>query len=240
MQNCKTSENQTMCRILRIACATALAVAFTVALPQPARAANVTPPRVPPNIEVPTGNTLFLVGHGVGTQNYICLPCPNPSTATCPDTSGFAYILFTPEATLFEPEDNTKQLITHFFSPNRNPTESGENEGTIRVTWQDSQDTSTVWAKLNINPDGSAASASASSDPTFVAKGAVNWLLLKAVGAEVGPTGGDTLSDTTFIQRLNTSGGLAPTDCASSADVGKQAFEPYTADYFFYKAADDN
>ena len=88
---------------------------------------------------------------------------------------------------------------------------------------------------MNINSDGSAASVSASSDPTFVAKGAVNWLLLKAVGAEVGPTGGDTLSDTTFIQRLNTSGGLAPTDCASSADVGKQAFEPYTADYFFYK-----
>ena len=230
MKNCRTSENQTMCRILRIACATALAVAFTVALPQPARAANVTPPRVPPNIEVPTGNTLFLVGHGVGTQNYICLP----------SGSGSAYTLFTPEATLFKPEDNTKQLITHFFSPNRNPTESGENEGTIRVTWQDSQDTSTVWAKLNINPDGSAASASASSDPTFVAKGAVNWLQLKAVGAEVGPDGGDTLSDTTFIQRLNTSGGLAPTDCASKTDVGKQAFEPYTADYFFYKAADDN
>jgi hypothetical protein len=222
MKNCKTSENQTMCRILRIACATALAVAFTVALPQPARAANVTPPPVPTKIEVPSGNTAFLVGHGVGTQNYICLP----------SGSGFAYTLFTPEATLFEPEDNTKQLITHFFSPNRNPTERGEKKGTIRVTWQDSQDTSTVWAKLNINPDGSLSSF---SDPPFVKHGAVAWLLLKAVGAEVGPTGGDTLSDTTFIQRLNTSGGLAPTDCASSADVGKQAFEPYTADYFFYK-----
>ena len=227
MKNCKTSENQTMCRILRITCATALAVACAVALPQPARAANVTPPRVPPNIEVPTGNTLFLVGHGVGTQNYICLP----------SGSGFAYTLFTPEATLFEPEDNTTQLITHFFSPNRNPTESGEEEGTIRVTWQDSQDTSTVWAKLNINPDGSRSSF---SDPPFVKHGAVAWLLLKAVGAEVGPTGGDTLSDTTFIQRLNTSGGLAPTDCASKKDVGKQAFVPYTADYFFYKATDDD
>jgi hypothetical protein len=111
----------------------------------------------------------------------------------------------------------------------------GEKEDTIRVTWQDSRDTSTVWAKLDTNLDGSPASASASSDPDFVAKGAVNWLRLKAVGAEVGPDGGDTLSDTTFIQRLNTSGGLAPTDCASSADAGKQAFVPYTADYFFYK-----
>jgi hypothetical protein len=225
MKHCKTSENQTMCRILRITCATALAVAFAVALPQPARAATVTPPPVPTKIKVPSGNIAFLVGHGVGTQNYICLP----------SGSGFAYTLFTPEATLFKPEDNTKQLITHFFSPNRNPTELGEKEDTIRVTWQDSRDTSTVWAKLDTNPDGSPASASASSDPDFVAKGAVNWLRLKAVGAEVGPDGGDTLSDTTFIQRLNTSGGLAPTDCASSADVGKQAFEPYTADYFFYK-----
>jgi hypothetical protein len=214
-----------MCRILRIACATALAVAFAVALPQPARAATVTPPPVPTKIKVPSGNIAFLVGHGVGTQNYICLP----------SGSGFAYTLFTPEASLFKPEDNTKQLITHFFSPNRTPTELGEKEDTIRVTWQDSRDTSTVWAKLDTNLDGSPASASASSDPDFVAKGAVNWLRLKAVGAEVGPDGGDTLSDTTFIQRLNTSGGLAPTDCASSADVGKQAFEPYTADYFFYK-----
>ena len=174
MQNCKTSENQTMCRLLRIACATALAVAFTVALPQPTRAANVTPPPVPTNIEVPTGNTAFLVSHGVSTQNYICLPCPNPSTTTCPNASGFAYILFTPKTTLFNPEDNTEQLITHFFSPNRNPTERGEKKGTIRVTWQDSRDTSTVWAKLHIDPDGSPASASASSDPAFVAKGAVN------------------------------------------------------------------
>ena len=58
------------------------------------------------------------------------------------------------------------------------------------------------------------------------------------VGAQDGPTGGDTLTATTFIQRLNTSGGVAPsTGCASSTDVGKQAFVPYTADYFFYKAA---
>jgi hypothetical protein len=225
MKNCNALENQTMCRILLIACATALAVAFAVALPQPARAAIVTPPPVPTNIEVPTGNTLFLVGHGVGTQNYICLP----------SGTGFKYVLFTPEATLFKPEDNTKQLITHFFSPNRNPTEgSGDEEGTIRVTWQDSRDTSTVWAKLNINLDGS---PSSSTDPAFVDPEAVAWLLLKEVGAEDGPTGGDTLSNTTFIQRLSTSGGLAPSqDCASSADVGKQAFVPYEADYFFYKA----
>jgi len=46
------------------------------------------------------------------------------------------------------------------------------------------------------------------------------------------------LTKTTFIQRLNTTGGLAPsTGCTSPADIGHLAFVPYTADYFFYKKA---
>jgi hypothetical protein len=44
---------------------------------------------------------------------------------------------------------------------------------------------------------------------------------------------------TTFIQRLNTSGGVAPSmGCASVMDVGARAFVSYTADYFFYKDGD--
>jgi hypothetical protein len=44
---------------------------------------------------------------------------------------------------------------------------------------------------------------------------------------------------TTFIQRVNTVGGLAPsTGCANAADVGKKAFVPYTADYFFFSKPD--
>ena len=50
-----------------------------------------------------------------------------------------------------------------------------------------------------------------------------------------GPTGGDTLTKTSFIQRVNTAGGLAPSDgCSRLEDVGAKAFQPYTADYFFY------
>jgi len=42
---------------------------------------------------------------------------------------------------------------------------------------------------------------------------------------------------TAFTQRLNTSGGVAPsTGCALSSDVGAQAFGRYTADIFFDKA----
>jgi hypothetical protein len=229
MKNCNAPENQTTRRILLIACATALAVAFTVSLPQLADADRVTPPPVPANIQVPAGNKAFLEGHADGTQNYICVPCPNPTTSMCPDVSGFAWILFTPQATLFK--DNDKQVITHFFSPN--PFEVNTNPGVvaadmIRATWRESRDTSTVWAKTN----------QSSSDSAFVEPGAIAWLLLEVVGAQDGPTGGDKLTVTTFIQRLNTSGGVAPPmGCTLSTDVGAEAFVPYTADYFFYKKA---
>ena len=60
------------------------------------------------------------------------------------------------------------------------------------------------------------------------------------VGAKDGPTGGHKLTATTFIQRLNTSGGIAPSDgCTESMHVGEKKLVPYTADYFFfYKAAE--
>ena len=225
MNNCNAPENQTTRRILPIACATALALAFTVCLPQPAHAHEITPPRVPVDIEVPPGNEAFLEGHGVGTQNYICLPCgAGTQTPTCPLSSpGFAWTLFTPQATLFS--DRARQVTTHFFSPNPFETDPMR---PIRATWQHSRDTSTVWGK----------DAIAYSEPDFVAQGAIPWLRLTVdpkTGVQDGPTGGDTLTATTFIQRLNTHQGSAPsTGCAQLADVGKKQFVPYTADYFFY------
>jgi hypothetical protein len=212
MKNCNAPEHQTTTtrRTLPIACATALAVAFTVSLPQAVHA-QVAPPPVPAGIEVPPGNEVFLVGHGVGTQNYICLP----------SGSGFAFTLFTPQATLFV---GLKQITTHFFSTNNNPDDAAD-KGKILATWQHSRDTSTVWA----------AAISQSSDANFVAPGAIPWVKLKRAGVQDGPGGGDTLTATSFIQRLNTRGGSAPSGgCAALGDVGKKAFVPYTADYFFY------
>ena len=116
--------------------------------------------------------------------------------------------------------DDQLQLTTHFFSPN--PDEGG----VVRVTWEDSTDTSIVWAKL----------ITASTDPGFVDPNAVAWLKLQRVGSRVGPTGGNTLAVTTFVQRVNTEGGLAPAEgCDALPDVGKKAFIPYKADYIFYK-----
>src|SRR5688572_18747709 len=65
------------------------------------------------------------------------------------------------------------------------------------------------------------------------APGAVHWLVRQAAGTAVGPTGGRRLAATTYIQRVHTSGGVAPT---TSCVVGEKAFVPYTTDYYFYEA----
>ena len=212
MKHCNAQAHRNTWRIIvRRASAAALSGALTAGLLQPAAAEEVTPPPVPADLEVPAGHEPFLVGYAVGTQNYVCLR----------SGPGFAWAFFGPQATLFDDDEN--QLTTHFLSPN--PDEGG----TPRATWQHSGDTSTVWAMA----------IGSSSDPAFVAPGAIPWLLLEAVGVQEGPTGGDSLSETTFIQRLNTAGGVTPANgCTRSADVGKKALVSYTTDYYFYKASD--
>ena len=231
MKSCIVLSDQSTRRFLPGACATALAVALAVSLSQPAYAGRVTLPDVPENLRVPAGNHAFLVGHATGTQNYVCVPSATSS-------AGVAYALFTPEATLFD--DDLKELTTHFFSPN--PFENNTNpalvaEGPIRATWHHSRDSSTVWARVRpADPAVPDDLGDSSTDADFVAKGAVAWLKLTVTGHEDGPTGGDVLTKTSFIQRLNTNGGLAPsTGCASASDLGNQAFMPYTADYFFFQ-----
>jgi Protein of unknown function (DUF3455) len=206
---CTTSKHPRPSFTLLAACAVALAVTGPGAWPSLAHADHITVPAVPSNIQAPAGKAFF-EGHAVGTQNYICLPLG----------SGFIWTLFGPQATLFN--DKTQQITTHFLSAN--PDEGG----LARATWQHSRDTSSIWAMA----------IATTSDPAFVAPGAIPWLLLQVVGAQDGPTGGDKLSETTFVQRLNTAGGVAPgTGCVQAIDVGRRALVPYTADYFFYKAA---
>jgi hypothetical protein len=79
--------------------------------------------------------------------------------------------------------------------------------------------------------DGSIVAAARDSgakvDPT-----AVDWLRLKATSTTAGPDG-DRLTGTTYIQRINTVGGVAP---AGSCAAGSSVEIPYSADYVFFKA----
>ena len=57
---------------------------------------------------------------------------------------------------------------------------------------------------------------------------AIPWLLLEVVSNE-------GFNSPTYVQRVNTTGGLAP--AAPGSVVGEEARVPYTAEYYFYRAA---
>jgi hypothetical protein len=187
-----------------------LGIGATWATAQPVSAQADVPP-VPPSLEVPAGHTVFLAGYAEGTQNYICLPA----------TTGVVWRFVGPQATLFRSskDDPRKQITTHFLSVN--PV-----EGLARPTWQHSDDSSRVWGRVSAS----------SNDSNFIEPGAIPWLLVEAAGVDAGPTSGK-LAQTTFIHRLNTSGGIAPTSgCSDVTHIGTLALVPYTTDYFFYRA----
>lgn len=192
-----------------------------------AEAQRITPPTTPGAITPPNGNSAFLLGHAVGTQGYVCLP-----TNAGASTASWTVNASRPEATLFvNVFGRYVEVITHFLSPDTNPNQSAPNPLPFgSATWQSSFDTSKVWGQtLQSIPAG--------SDPSCPHAGAIACLLLQSIGTETGPAGGNFLTKTTFVQRLNTQGGSAPdTGCSVLTDVGKQTLVPYTADYYFYEA----
>jgi hypothetical protein len=193
----------------RLLSLSALAITFICA----ANAQTVTVPDVPANLRVPAGHTAFLKGTAMGTQNYMCLP----------SETGLAWTFLAPQATVFMTfqwfgGNASQQILTHFLSPN--PVEGG----VARATWQSSLDTSSVWGKK----------IAESSDPAYVAPAAIPWFLLQAEGTQRGPMGGMTLAKTTYIQRINTAGGITPEGGCTGA--GAMQFVPYSAEYVFYQA----
>jgi Protein of unknown function (DUF3455) len=116
--------------------------------------------------------------------------------------------LFTdPEATLFKTTGVPKAIGTHFL-----------NFATGRPVWQ-----------LNDGSSVEAARTAMASGGT----GNIAWLLLQAVVTTEG-SDGDRLTNTTWVQRLNTSGGVAP---GGTCTPGDSAAVPYSADYFFWRPA---
>ena len=184
----------------------------STALAQSPAPTGIEVPAVPPNLEVPAGHTAYLKGFAIGTQNYICLLTKK----------GMAWRFLGPQATLFLTIDGvvTQQITTHFLS-------ADAADGTPRPTWQHSSDTSRVWGRV----------LQSSSDSAYVEPGAIPWLLLETAATEAGPLGGDLLTQTRYIHRVNTSGGAVPAaGCSTKDDIGRVALVPYTTDYYFYRA----
>ena len=97
---------------------------------------------------------------------------------------------------------------------------SAEDNGEVAIhsagpTWESNSGSKVVGAKV----------AGVTVDST-----AIPWLLLRAVSAD----GPGIFARTTYIQRVNTVGGLAPSTPGTA--VGQEADVPYTAEYFFYRA----
>jgi hypothetical protein len=119
-------------------------------------------------------------------------------------TTAGTWVLTDPEATLFKTVGGSKPIGTHFL-----------NFSTGRPVWQ-YQDSSSVEAMRVAMASGGA--------------GNIAWLLLQAV-VTVGDDG-DRLAQVTWIQRLNTVGGVAPAGTCTSGDRTRV---DYTADYFFWR-----
>ena len=93
------------------------------------------------------------------------------------------------------------------------------NEGKVGVhfrgpAWQSNSGSKVVGARLfGCTPDTTA----------------IPWLLLEAVST----AGPGIFSSVTYIQRVNTTGGLAPS--APGSAIGETVQIPYTAEYYFYR-----
>jgi hypothetical protein len=116
------------------------------------------------------------------------------------------WVFTDPEATLYATNDSAKPIGNHFL-----------NFATGRPVWQ-FKDGSSVEAARRVTVAGGA--------------GNIAWLLLEAASTSAGPDG-DRLIGTTWVQRLNTSGGVAP---AGTCMPGDTIAVPYTTDYLFWKA----
>jgi hypothetical protein len=66
-------------------------------------------------------------------------------------------------------------------------------------------------------------------DRCTVSTSTIQWLSLTAISSD----GPGVFDGVTFIQRVNTVGGLAPT--APGTSVGEMVSVPYTAEYYFYR-----
>lgn len=174
------------------ATAVGVALAALMALVPSAAGAGLSAPVVPPNLAVPPGNTLFLVGHARGYQIYRCEA----------QNAGYAWVLWAPWAGLVDDAGNNVAL--HYAGP----------------TWR--------------APDGSVVVATRIASAPAPVPNAIPWLLL-APTMTSGP-GGGTFNNTTYIQRINTTGGLAPAGGCDAGHVGATVAVYYTADYYFYKA----
>ena len=75
-----------------------------------------------------------------------------------------------------------------------------------------------------------------STDSSYVAPDAIEWLLLEVTATGTGPNGDGKMAPTVYVQRVNTVGGVKPpaSEC-TPLTINTRKLVPYEADYYFYK-----
>jgi hypothetical protein len=145
---------------------------------------------LPPELQVPTGQTLLSQVHAEGDQIYICQADTN-------NPEQFAWVLKAPEAVLLQ---NGKTVGKHYGGP----------------TWE-SNDGSKIIGQVKAKVNAPAADA-------------IPWLLLEVKSQQ----GNGSLANVNWVQRVQTSGGKAPTTGCDRNTANTTTRVGYSADYLFY------
>jgi hypothetical protein len=152
----------------------------------------------------PTGATLKFKAHGRGSQVYTC-----KATVTAADGGADAG------------DDGGSTVTTYAWSLKAPDAklfdQDGKQIGThfVGPTWMSTSDESDAVGMAVANE---------------VHAGTIPWLLLKIVSH----MGQGVFTDVTYVNRLLTTGGVAPTTGCDSTTVGTDMPVAYTADYYFY------
>ena len=182
MKNCNASENQTMRRILLIACATALAVAFTVSLPQPAHADRCH--------TATRARRHSRCQRGTRRSSWVTPSAPRTTSACRAQTRPLRHVPTPPASPGYSSRRRPPCSMT--MTSNSSPTTSAPTPALIPPErWHDSRHVAALAGHEHRLGPGHRLRL----HRRFVAPGAIAWLLLKVVGAQDGPTGGHTLTD---------------------------------------------
>jgi hypothetical protein len=152
---------------------------------------------------VPT-NLVVTAEHKVSFHAFAAGVQIYTATASAASGTGFVWTFTAPEAVLFDFDGNVVGRHYAFAGP-------------TRPAWESASGSRVVGARTVA--------------PVTVEPSAIPWLVLNAVPEST--TGPGIFERTTHIQRVNTTGGLAP--ASAPTQLGVEARVPYTAEYYFYR-----
>ncbi|HXJ19001.1 MAG TPA: DUF3455 domain-containing protein [Polyangia bacterium] len=164
------------------------------------------PASLPPTLNVPAGATVKFHLHGIGDQIYTCTASSAGGNGGAGGGGAGGSGATTYSFVLKQPDAKLYDTTN---------TQVGTHG--LGPNW-----TSTV--------DGSVVNGAKVYQESSPAAGAVPWLLLRATSS----SGTGIFSDVTYVQRVNTTGGAAPSTGCDSTTAGTDTRVGYTADYYFY------